>query len=305
MTERLSFRNGYQFAWDSTSLTTFKECPRKYYYSIIQGYATREQSVHLTFGIYLHEAYEFYHKLRAGHLVPDGLLDHDQSVKAVVKDMMIRTAAWKSDDKYKNRRNLIRTIIWYFEEFKDDPAKTVILSSGKPAVELSFRFEIPEAPDFIYCGHMDRIAEFSGQRFVFDYKSTKRALYQEYFAQFSPHNQMTGYTLAGKITFREPVEGVMIDAAQVGVNFSRFLRAPAHRDDANLDEWLSQTAYWVKLAAQYAADDFWPLNESSCDKFFGCPFRPVCKQNPRHRDIWLKADYVHRLWDPLQIRGDI
>jgi hypothetical protein len=306
MTDRLSFRNGVQFAWDSTSLTTFKECPRKYYYSIVQGYATREQSVHRTFGIYLHEAYEHYHRLRAPYLTNDAAPHgHEEAVRRVVKEMMVKTAPWKSDDKIKNRRNLIRTIIWYLEEFKDDPAKTVILSNGRPAVELSFRFEIPDAPDFLYCGHMDRIAEFGGDRFVFDYKSTKRALYTEYFAQFTPHNQMTGYTLGGKITFKEPVAGVIIDAAQVGVTFSRFSRGSAPRDDETLAEWLSQTAYWVKLAATYASENFWPLNESSCDKYFGCPFRPVCSKSPRQRDIWLKADYVHRLWDPLQIRGDI
>jgi hypothetical protein len=299
MTERLSFKNGIQYAWDSTSLTLFKECPRKYYYSIAQGYATREQSVHLTFGIYLHKYYERYHYHRAADF------SHEDALHMVVTQAMKETGDFKSDDKYKNRETLIRTIVWYLEEFKDDPARTVILHNGKPAVELSFRFEIPEAPDFLYCGHMDRIAEFGGQRFVFDYKSTKRALYNEYFAQFTPHNQMTGYTLGGKITFHEPVEGVIIDAAQVGVNFSRFSRGTAPRDEGTLEEWLTQTAYWVKLAASYAEADFWPLNESSCDKYFGCPFRPVCSKSPRQREVWLKADYVHRLWDPLQIRGDI
>jgi hypothetical protein len=116
---------------------------------------------------------------------------------------------------------------------------------------------------------------------------------------------MTGYTLGGKITFAQPVKGVMIDAAQVGVTFSRFARGTSLRSDDQLDEWLSQTAYWVKLATSYAEADFWPLNESSCDKYFGCPFRPVCSKPPRQRETWLKADYTHRLWDPLQIRGDI
>jgi len=296
---RLSFRDGIQFAWDSTSLTLFKECPRKYYYTIVQGFSTRERSVHLDFGIFLHEAYEFYHRARA---IGD---DHEKALHATVEQSLVATVGWTSDDKYKNRPNLIRTIVWYLDEFKDDPAKTIVLSNGKPAVELSFRFEIPEAPDYLYCGHMDRIAEFSGDLYVFDYKSTKRALYTEYFAQFSPHNQMTGYTLGGKITFKQPVKGVIIDAAQVGVNFSRFVRGSAPRSDEVLEEWLSPTAYYVKLATSYAEADFWPLYESSCDKFFGCQFRQVCSKSPRQRQLWLEADYVKRLWDPLQIRGDI
>lgn len=296
---RLSFKDGKQFAWDSTSLNTFKECPRKYYYSIVQGYATREQSVHLTFGIFLHSAYELYHRFKAD------AWEHEEALKETVRTMMVNTQDFKSDDKYKNRTNLIRTIVWYLDEFASDPAKTVILSNGKPAVELSFRFEVPDAPDFLYCGHMDRIAEFCGELYVFDYKSTKRALYTEFFDQFNPHNQMTGYTTGAKVTFHQPVKGVMIDAAQVGVNFSRFKRGPTMRTDEQLDEWLGHLAYYVKLAAGYAEADFWPMNEGACNNYFGCQFRPICSRAPRQREIWLKSDYVHRLWDPLQIRGDI
>lgn len=294
---RLSFRDGKQFAWDSTSLTTFKECPRKYYYSIVCGYATREQSVHLTFGIHLHHAHERYYHHRAASF------SHEEALRMVVKEMMQRE--FHSDDQYKNRQTLIRTIVWGLDEFKNDPAETIILASGKPAVELSFRFQLPDAPEYLYCGHMDRLARFNGKTYVFDYKSTKRALYTEFFDQFSPHNQMTGYTLGGKITFHQPVEGVVIHAAQVGVTFSRFARGFSPRTSDQLEEWLATTAYFVKLAAQYSDADFWPMNEGACNNYFGCQFRKVCSKPPAQRETWLKADYVKRLWDPLQVRGDI
>jgi hypothetical protein len=306
VTPRLSFRDGIQFAWDSTSLNTFKECPRKYYYSIVQGWSSREQSVHLTFGIYMHEGLELYHRLRT-------TLDHERALRQIVGDMMVRTKNFKSDDKYKNRFNLIRALVWYLDAKKDDPAKTIILSNGKPAVELSFRFELPNAPDFLYCGHMDRIASFDNHLYVFDTKTTKRALYTEFFDQFNPHNQMTGYTLGGKITFSQPVKGVVIDAVQLGVGdaakpdvgFARFARGFSLRAEEQLDEWLHTTAYFVKLAAKYAQEDFWPMNEGACNNYFGCQFRPICSKAPKQREVWLKADYVHRLWDPLQVRGDI
>ena len=50
---------GLQIAWDSTSLGTLKECPRKYQYSIMLGKQPREISVHLTFGLYYHAALEW------------------------------------------------------------------------------------------------------------------------------------------------------------------------------------------------------------------------------------------------------
>lgn len=306
MIPRLSFRDGIQFAWDSTSLTTFKECPRKYYYSIVCGYATREQSVHLTFGIFMHEGLEYYHRQRAHSF------SHDEALHMTVRKMLMETKDFKSDDKYKNRFNLIKALVWYLDAKQNDPAKTVILSDGRPAVELSFRFELPDS-DFLYCGHMDRIAEFEGHTFVFDTKTTKRALYTEYFDQYNPHNQMTGYTLGGKIALHQPVKGVVIDAVQLGVGnpaepsvgFARFSRGFSLRSEEHLDEWLDTTTYFVRLAANYAEEDFWPMNEGACNNYFGCQFRPICSKAPRQRETWLKASYVQRLWDPLQVRGDI
>jgi hypothetical protein len=297
---RLSFDGDRQTAWDSTSLTTFLDCPRKYYYRIVCGYATREQSVHLTFGINLHSAIEAYH-----HAQAQGL-DYQPSLRAAVRKALRDCAGWHSDDPHKNPETLIRTVVWYLDSVaRSDTATTLILANGKPAVELSFRFELPSG--HLYCGHLDRVADFGDQSYVFDMKSTKRALYPEYFAQFSPHNQMSGYAVAGKIALARPVAGVVIDAAQVGVTFSRFARGMAARPPGVLDEWLDQTAQWIRLAGRYAdgPEGAWPMNLSSCDKFFGCEFRGVCSKSPAQRKSWLEADFVHRLWDPLQIRGDI
>jgi hypothetical protein len=54
-----------QFAWDSTSLGYLKECPRKYFYTIVEGWRGKGQSVHLEFGGLYHKALEEYDKLRA------------------------------------------------------------------------------------------------------------------------------------------------------------------------------------------------------------------------------------------------
>ena len=51
MTQLLSFDStGLQWAWDSTSLSNFVTCPRKYFYENLQGWQSEERSVHLIFG---------------------------------------------------------------------------------------------------------------------------------------------------------------------------------------------------------------------------------------------------------------
>lgn len=300
-----------QIAWDSTSMGTLMECPRKYQYSIIEGWQPRQMSVHLAFGIHYHSALETYDRVK----VETG--DHDRAVVAAVRRALEDTwdytlnRPWNSDDKNKNRFTLIRTVVWYLAQFREDPLETIILANGKPAVELSFRFETeyvsPEGSPFILCGHLDRLVMWNERPRVVDRKTSKNSIEgEEFFARFTPDNQMSTYDFAGSVVYNLPIlEGVIIDAAQVMVTFSRFRRGFAHRTPAQRHEWYMNLGHWLRLASQYAEQRFWPMNTKSCGNYGGCPFRPVCSKSPETREGWLASLYVKRTWDPLQIRGDI
>jgi len=298
-----------QLAWDSTSLGLLKECPRKYQLAIIEGYEQRVRNVHLAFGIWLHEAKEQYDSARADDL------SYEEAVLRSVRHIMCATwnselkRPWASDDSHKNRFTLVRTVVWYLTEYKDDPIETLRLANGKAAVELSFSFESPfianSGEKFLICGHMDRFGKIGTPAWVCDVKSTKYSLDERYFAQFTPHNQFTIYTLAARVVYSIPVQGLIVDAAQVAVTFSRFERRQVYRDEAQLDEWLQGFGVYVKQAEYYARMNYWPLNETSCNKFSGCQFRQVCSHSPAIRQKWLDADFVKRTWDPLRTRGDI
>lgn len=65
-TSRASFsekNQNLQLAWDSTSLYALMFCPLYYKTTIIDGYSV--ESIHLSFGIYLHEALEVFDRARA------------------------------------------------------------------------------------------------------------------------------------------------------------------------------------------------------------------------------------------------
>lgn len=302
-----------QLGWDSTSLSALKTCPRLYYLTIICGLQPRGANVHLTFGLLYHSALEHYdHERTRG-------TDHDLAVVRVVKKLMIET--WDttlgrplpvlSEDKNKNRYTLVRTVVWYLEQFREDSLETIILANGKPAVELSFRFETEhhasDGTPFIYCGHMDRVVRLNGEPCVLDRKTTKHTIGDNFFDQFSPNNQFTGYVMGAQVLMpKESPKKLIVDAAQVAVTFSRFERGLVERSEFQLDEWYKSLGFWLKIAEGYARANFWPLNEASCGNYGGCPFRPVCaKKSQKVRDEWLASAYVTRVWDPLQIRGDI
>lgn len=302
---------GLQTAVDSTSLSNFKLCPRFYLYTNIIGYQPRATSFHLIFGLLYHGALERYdHKRSEGQ-------GHEEALDFCI-DWALRNTwnkelnrPWVSGDSNKNRLTLIRTIIDYLDKFgENDSLKTIQLANGKPAVELSFSFHSGMTSratnePFLFCGHLDRLAKFNDEVYVSDRKTTGHTISQQWFAQFTPHNQFSMYTLAGQIVWHEPIKGLIVDGAQIAVNFTRFARGVVTRDQEQLKEWHRDSIMQLELMEKYAEIGYWPQNDSSCDKYGGCRFREICGKSPQNRQRWLKADFGKRVWDPLTRRGDI
>lgn len=316
-----------QFAWDSTSLGYFKTCPRLYQYTIIDGWSLKDESIHLRFGQEYHSAIQDYENARA-----DGT-SHEAAIHATVGALMARTADWDVDvatktGKYKNRDSLIGLVIGYFDHYGEaDPAKTYIRADGRPAVELSFRFELDFGPKtatgeyiddarpewgrehqpYLLCGHLDRVVDFNDALLVMDHKTTTTTLGDYWFDQWEPNNQMTLYTLAGKIVLNAPIRGVVISGAQLLLKEpDRFVRGFTYRTQDQLDEWLGDLSILLRTAETYATANYWPMNDTACDKYGGCKFRGICSKSPAVRERFLAADFVQlpesERWNPLKPR---
>lgn len=299
-----------QIAWDNTSLNLFKTCPKKYYYSIIVGRQSPDESVHLTFGILYHEAHRHFQRL-----LLEGVSRED-AIKRTVRLLLKWT--WDEakqrptliEDPYKNRLTLIRSFIWHCDKYIDDNLETMILPDNRPALEISFRFlsahkTYSTSENYIICGHMDRVVKTSGIYLIQDYKTTKYNVdSSDFFSFYSPDNQVSTYAFGGRVVYELPTQGVMIDAAQVQVGGTRFRRSPIQRSEAQLTEWYNELAYWLSTAESCALNNYWPMNETACGMYGGCPFRAVCGKDPSTRDIWLRP-FRTREWDPLKIRGEI
>lgn len=302
---------GLQIAVDSTSLGEFKTCERKYYLGIVLGWRQRAESVHLQFGIWVHEARELYDALRARGASHDNSLDTtmDSLLRATWNKQLRRP--WLSDHKEKNRLSLLRTVVWYLDGLaKEDSLKTVLRKDGSPMVELSFRFDsryVSRSQEgILLCGHLDRIAEMNEEYFISDIKTTTRQLSPQFFEQFTPGNQFSMYAVAGRVGFGFPIKSLVVDAIQIGVTFSRFQRGLVSRSEEFLIEWLDEvTQVWLPRMEEAALAQRWVANDKVCDMYGGCPFRAVCARPPSARQQWLRSNFIKKIWDPLQIRGDI
>lgn len=326
-----------QYAWDHSSITPFKICPRKYYYNMIAQQAPSAQAPALTFGSLYHASLEEYDKALAR-----GESFEDAQRKAV-RYALEKTGAyeegwecptceawgegptctncagetvktrrwvpWNSDDTRRTRFTMVRSVVWYTEQFhpNEDPLQALILPDGKPAVELSFQISLgitnPFGQDYIYCGHIDKIARLpSSGIYIQERKHTVQTISGHYFDKYSPDNQISGYIFAAEVLLGETPKGAFVDATQVAVGFSRFSRGPVHRTKAQLEEWLRDTIYHIRLAEQCAQQNNWPMNDSVCGLYGGCDYRDVCNKDPSVRDNYLKSNFKTRVWNPLEVR---
>lgn len=292
-----------QRGWDSTSLGWFKHCARHYQYKMIEGWSSRGSGLHIFFGQIYHSAIEAFDHAKAQGASYDDCLD--AAVAHALQSTWIDGRPWNSGDTAKNRDTLLRSIIWYYDQFRDDPAETVVLANGRPAVELSFRFELDFCPSgfsepFLLSGHIDRLVTFAGDTYAMDHKTTKSTLSDHYFSQYNPDNQMSLYTLATQVIYESSVKGVIIDAAQIAVGFSRFQRGITYRTPEQLNEWLVTTKHYLLEAQRHAEENFWPMNDKGC---FNCEFRRICSADPRMRQTFLESDFDRsEPWNPLKAR---
>ena len=306
-----------QIAWDSTSIGNLKTCARLYELENIEGWVPKDDNIHLRFGIEYHSAKHDYETLRAeGHT-------HDYAVRETVRNLLRRIKDWNPDvttraGEFKNKFSLLQLVVDNLDYYRNDAAKTVILENGKPAVELSFRFDLSWGPrtgetgedsyqPYVFCGHLDRVVDYAEEIMILDSKTTTYTLGPWWFDQWEPNNQMTGYTFAGRVIYNMPIRGVIVEGAQIlKEDPNKFQRGITYRTDEQLTEWLTDLQYWFDQAESYAKAGYWPMNDTSCGKYGGCKFRGVCSKSPSVRRQFLAADFDQleesARWNPLRNR---
>lgn len=295
----------FQFVWDSTSLGLLKTCPRKYYYTMIQGWRSKAEALPLTYGILYHEAFQWFDQAKAKGM------DTESALRFTIRLIHAKTYKWDSGDTTRSRETLMRSIVWYVEQFYDDPCETIILANGEAAVELSFKLPIGIqgfGHEIFFSGHLDRVVKFQDKVFISDKKTTTSGLSDFYFDRYNPDNQISLYTFAGKIIYDQHICGTIIDAVQIGVTFSRYARKIINRTDSQLNEWFADAKTYIEQAeaCSHKPNSFlveaWPMNDTACDKYGGCPFKGVCSRSPEVRSSYLASDFQQVLWDPSKPR---
>lgn len=294
----------FQFAYDSVSLNALKKCPRYYRFTILEGWTQKITSPPLIWGISYHKCLETWHKLLALQV------DKQTALERVTRLAGLLGETITPGDTSRTKESLLRSVIWYITQFENDRAETTIQKNGVPAVEYSFQIPLfdLDGQEIYLCGHLDRVATFNDDLYITDLKSTKHALDQNFSRSFKPNLQIAGYVTAGHImaetTHAIPSKpaGAIIDAVQIGVNFSRFQRFIIQFTESEIEEYILDFESWVKLAKKLSDDNYWPANETACSMYGGCQFRDICCRPPHERPRMLEANFRRQTWDPRASR---
>ena len=273
-----------QLEWSASSYSTLLQCPRRYQLQTLEGWHSPGDRINLDFGSAYHEALAAYDTaLHAGATFDDAV---DCAVKIALCFPL------PLFDNIRNRFTLVRSVVWYTEQFHNDPLPTSALDSG-PGIEVYFTLDTgikaSTGEEFKFRGYLDKIVERDGRRAILERKTTGKTLGEAYFNGFSPDNQVTLYSVGGVSLLEGETVEVIIEACQVAVGFSRYERHSVFRKREYLDEFLGEMKYWLAQAEVFATLNMWPKNETACRI---CPFARVCSKSPHTRKMWLEAEFV-------------
>lgn len=244
---------------DVSQYDTFRLCERKYNNRYRRLRVPQAKATPLERGTLVHLAAETYYEQ-----IKDGVNYYDAVTKALSS---VRTAGIDTDLEVDDILRVIEVMEEYFDYWRVADQQFQIID-----VEKSFLYLLHETDDwrFYLSGKIDLI--ISNNQYTnmpIDHKSFDRS-----FPTGRMSNQFKNYAnalssnflLVNKIGFQKTVP-----------THEKFTRIPLSFDSLYLDQWKKNVIAVVEHYVDCIINDYWPMNETSCDKFNRkCEYYDVC-----------------------------
>jgi len=282
---------------DSQILSTFQECGEKYRLSFIENLRSAHVIDPLVKGDVLHTALEGYYR----HL-KDGLageqsrtLLHNQGIEKGIEDARAKAALNGID--LSLAEEVITACEEYFHYYRDDDIVPIY-------IEEPFIKSLYESPEddlrVLYAGKIDLVAtaaRYEWNPTPFDNKSSGRNQ-----TPSGRSNQFFGYT--------DAIDSSILVVNKVG--FQKTLTPAERFRRYNLSYPKEYRARWVENTIKWAYKLVWAIdnnqfeeNITSCDKYSGCTFKPICESSTPEAKEWkIQSQFITGdKWDVSRILG--
>lgn len=293
-------RAPFPTAIDSTLRAAFVACPRKFELEYLRHWKAQRQSIHLLAGG------AFARGLEVSRLA--FWRDNESPERAIGLGAIALVKHYgtieEPNESEKSLINMLGALCEYFTNygFRTDSITPLFLENH-PCVEFSFALPIPgtshpETGDpILYTGRFDLLGLYNDQLFIVDEK-TAGQLGPSWFNNWTLRSQITGYCWAAR-EYGHPVVGAIIRGLAILKKDYKHAEAIEYRQQWQIDRWLFQLRRDIERMVECWKSGYFDYNlDSSCSSYGGCTFLPVCSSNQPER--WLEADYVQRVWNPLE-----
>ena len=301
---------------DSSKLMTFERCRRMFFYEYILGWRPDIPKQDLWFGECWHKAREY--QLLHGY---DKYLEAFELFESCYREKFPE----ETDDLYRPKDPfavLMALEKYYLERSSDLVDNEVLLTETSGTVPINF-----EGLKLHY--RMDSVLRrrYDDRIFSWDHKSKKRTFNRQWSEQFQLSIQNGTYTHCMYCLY--PVEQVLgVEFCGTAFDYlSRgskqrpagyhvdFLRVPAFKPPDQMNSWLwtvndlySEVMREMDRLTHCTEGDAvmmaFPMNDTSCSDFFGCPYHDYCIswQNPIQRCDFPPLGFVEDHWNPSEMQ---
>lgn len=304
--------------WDNTKISSYKDCPRKYFLRHVMQWRSEGTATPLVFGGAWHAAMDAVWKLLPTTSVPETAL---AAMGAFV-------AKWEEEglpsqlDTDQERAFAPRTPMIAAEMIPNyiSQRQKIITECEVLTIEQPFAVPLPNVPRAWYVGRLDKAIRHQGQVLVIEHKTT--ALYRkdgpfqyDWSNSWYSDSQVKGYEFGGNMYYPENFGGVWIDGAMVHRTIhDGFKFIPVKHTIDLVTEWLGDTEQWVERINKdtimfeehgHLTKGVFPKNENSCHGKYGpCAFLDVCRTTASiHKDQDVPYGYLIEPWEPFETLG--
>lgn len=293
---------------DSTMLSSFRSCPRKFYHEYILGLRTPETKIDLYAGGALADALEAFYT---------SVFTEQKPTAEALKDCFVAfSKAWGDNpkepatDSPKSFDRMWEAVADYIRTYPPHTDHIQPYMKADGAVTSEYSFAIPLDPSlfpgmplhptsgepFIYCGRFDMLGSYLGRPCIRDEKTTKYAG-ATWADQWDLRAQFMGYVWAcqqsGFDLDTVVIRGIVIQKTQI-----KQLEAIKIFPQFMIDRWYEQLVRDLQKISRCWHEGYFDYNfGESCTSYSGCTYRSICRSaNP---EAWMQEYKILR-WNPLK-----
>lgn len=277
---------------DSTMLTTYRSCPKKFFWEYVLNLRPKLVSIHLHAGGAFASALEVW---RHYHYV-EKYTSEDAQVPAI-REFIRYWGDFVGPDDVKPFWRVLAALSSYMDNYP------LHLDHLQPLKGDSFEYSFaiptktlhPSGMPFMFCGRIDLLASYTGMPAVVDEKTTTQ-LGPSFTKKWPLRGQFLGYLWAIRQIGVKATWAIIRGTAILKYT-TEHLEVPQQYPEHLIETWAEELELTLqRMVADWEAQKFLMNFGDTCSSYSSCAFLTLCIS--KRPEIWF-GDYGKNTWNPL------